>query len=46
MYVVTTTIGKWGNSAGVGIPQEFLKCVHLTLGTKEIYSLSLSNEYC
>jgi len=34
MYVVTTTIGKWGNSAAVRIPHEFLESVHLTVGTK------------
>lgn len=32
--MVTTTIGKWGNSAGVRIPQDFLESVQLTLGTK------------
>jgi antitoxin MazE len=32
--VATTTIGKWGNSMGVRIPQEFLETVHLTLGAK------------
>lgn len=34
VYVATTTIGKWGNSAGVRIPQEFLESVHLEVGTK------------
>lgn len=32
--MATTTIGKWGNSMGVRIPQEFLETVHLTLGAK------------
>ncbi|WP_409342752.1 AbrB/MazE/SpoVT family DNA-binding domain-containing protein [Paenibacillus sp. MBLB4367] len=34
VYVTTTTIGKWGNSMGVRIPQEFLEAVHLSLGAK------------
>jgi antitoxin MazE len=34
IHVVTTTIGKWGNSAGVRIPQDFLESVHLALGAK------------
>lgn len=32
--VVTTTIGKWGNSAGVRIPQDFLESVQLAVGAK------------
>ena len=32
--MVTTKIGKWGNSAGVRIPQDFLESAHLALGTK------------
>lgn len=34
VYVATTTVGKWGNSMGVRIPQEFLETVDLTLGSK------------
>lgn len=35
VYVTTTTtIGKWGNSMGVRIPQEFLETAHLGLGAK------------
>lgn len=32
--MATTTVGKWGNSMGVRIPQEFLKTVDLELGSK------------
>ena len=32
--MTTTTIGKWGNSMGVRIPQEFLESAHLGLGAK------------
>ncbi len=32
--MATTTIGKWGNSYGVRIPQDFLESVHLGLGEK------------
>ncbi len=32
--MATTTIGKWGNSMGIRIPQEFLETVHLELGAK------------
>lgn len=32
--MATTTVGKWGNSMGVRIPQEFLEAVHLALGAK------------
>lgn len=32
--MATTTVGKWGNSMGVRIPQEFLESVHLALGAK------------
>lgn len=32
--MATTTIGKWGNSMGIRIPQEFLESVHLKLGAK------------
>ena len=34
MHTATTTIGKWGNSMGVCIPQEFLETANLGLGTK------------
>lgn len=34
VYVATTTIGKWGNSMGVRIPQEFLESIDLSLGEK------------
>ncbi|MFJ7832603.1 AbrB/MazE/SpoVT family DNA-binding domain-containing protein, partial [Peribacillus sp. NPDC097284] len=34
IYVATTTVGKWGNSAGVRIPQEFLEIADLALGAK------------
>lgn len=34
VYVATTTVGKWGNSMGVRIPQEFLDTVNLGLGSK------------
>ncbi|WP_249860382.1 AbrB/MazE/SpoVT family DNA-binding domain-containing protein [Paenibacillus konkukensis] len=34
VHVTTTTIGKWGNSMGVRIPQEFLETAHLGVGTK------------
>jgi antitoxin component of MazEF toxin-antitoxin module len=38
--VTTSTIGKWGNSLGVRIPQELLKSAHLELGAKvEIHFL-------
>lgn len=32
--VATTTVGKWGNSMGIRIPQEFLEAMHLALGAK------------
>ncbi|WP_238655553.1 AbrB/MazE/SpoVT family DNA-binding domain-containing protein [Paenibacillus piscarius] len=32
--MVTTTIGKWGNSAGIRIPQDFLENFQLTMGAK------------
>lgn len=32
--VATTTVGKWGNSMGVRIPQEFLDNINLGLGSK------------
>lgn len=34
VYVATTTIGKWGNSMGVRIPQDFLEINDLALGAK------------
>lgn len=34
VHVATTTVGKWGNSKGVRIPQEFLENVDLELGSK------------
>lgn len=32
--MATTTVGKWGNSAGIRIPQEFLETTDLKLGAK------------
>ena len=32
--MVTTTVGKWGNSMGVRIPQDLLDNIHLELGSK------------
>ena len=32
--MATTTVGKWGNSKGVRIPQEFLEMINLELGSK------------
>lgn len=32
--MVTTTIGKWGNSAGIRIPRGFLENFRLTMGAK------------
>ncbi len=34
VYMATTTIGKWGNSMGVRIPQEILEHANLALGSK------------
>lgn len=32
--MTTTTIGKWGNSFGIRLPQDFLETIHLGLGEK------------
>ncbi|MFM9279861.1 AbrB/MazE/SpoVT family DNA-binding domain-containing protein [Paenibacillus jiagnxiensis] len=34
IHVATTTIGKWGNSMGIRIPQELLETAQLGLGAK------------